>query len=149
LLDISKEPIYSNVVKKENQLPKKLFCRASKRQRFCPAFFVQAPCSFWACFISVPSGSLISTGGSIRAVSGRGWSSLSDVRFYYIRTGVCQGQVFHAFSIQPAAGLLLSIFVIAVFLAFIAAVFGVYFSFLKSFMIRLRQNILSLHCWLS
>jgi len=42
-----------------------------------------------------------------------------------------QGKVFEAFYIQPAAGILLSLLVIAAFLAFFTAVFGVYFSFLE------------------
>ena len=43
------------------------------------------------------------------------------------------GDIFGAFYIQPAAGLLCLAIVITVFLAFITAVFGVYFPFLKDF----------------
>ncbi len=57
-----------------------------------------------------------------------------------------QGRIFEAFYIQPACGLLCSIMVIAAILAFIIAVFGVYFRFIERFFaeVKLRYMILAL-----
>jgi hypothetical protein len=41
-----------------------------------------------------------------------------------------QGKILRAFYIQPAAGLVCSLLVVSAFLAFLVAVFGVYFAFL-------------------
>lgn len=57
-----------------------------------------------------------------------------------------QGRIFEAFNIQPACGLLCSIMVIAAILAFIIAVFGIYFRFIERFFaeVKLRYMILAL-----
>ena len=57
-----------------------------------------------------------------------------------------QGRIFEAFYTQPACGLLCSIMVIAAILAFIIAVFGIYFRFIESFFteVKLRYMILAL-----
>ncbi len=57
-----------------------------------------------------------------------------------------QGDVIKAFYIQPAAGLLCMLIVAIAVLAFIAAVFGVYFQFVARFFsdIRARHIILAL-----
>ncbi|MHC4537769.1 MAG: DUF2752 domain-containing protein [Planctomycetota bacterium] len=57
-----------------------------------------------------------------------------------------QGRIFEAFYIQPACGLLGSLMVVAAFLAFIIAVFGVYFRFIERFFkeVKLRYMILAL-----
>ncbi len=57
-----------------------------------------------------------------------------------------QGRIFEAFYIQPACGLLCSVMVVAAFLAFIIAVFGVYFRFIERFFkeVKLRYMILAL-----
>jgi hypothetical protein len=57
-----------------------------------------------------------------------------------------QGRIFEAFYIQPACGLLCSVMVIAAILAFIIAVFGVYFRFIERFFteVKLRYIILAL-----
>jgi len=57
-----------------------------------------------------------------------------------------QGKIFEAFYIQPACGLLCCVLVIAAILAFIIAVFGVYFRFIERFFkeIKLRYMILAL-----
>ena len=57
-----------------------------------------------------------------------------------------QGRIFEAFDIQPACGLLCSIMVIAAILAFIIAVFGIYFRFIERFFteVKLRYIILAL-----
>ena len=56
------------------------------------------------------------------------------------------GKIFRAFYIQPAGALLCCILVITAFLAFIIAVFGVYFGFVKRFFetFRIRHLILEL-----
>jgi hypothetical protein len=57
-----------------------------------------------------------------------------------------QGRIFEAFYIQPACGLLCSILVIVAVLAFIIAVFGIYFRFIERFFteVKLRYMILAL-----
>lgn len=57
-----------------------------------------------------------------------------------------QGRILEAFDIQPACGLLCSVMVIAAFMAFIIAVFGVYFRFIERFFkeVKLRYMILAL-----
>jgi hypothetical protein len=57
-----------------------------------------------------------------------------------------QGRILEAFYIQPAGGFLCSVMVIAAILAFITAVFGVYFHFILRFFteVRLRYIILAL-----
>jgi hypothetical protein len=57
-----------------------------------------------------------------------------------------QGRILEAFYIQPAAGFLHCVMVIAAALAFIVAVFGVYFGFIKRFFteVKLRYMILAL-----
>jgi len=57
-----------------------------------------------------------------------------------------QGRIFEAFYIQPACGLLCCVMVLAAFLAFIIAVFGVYFRCVERFFkeVKLRYMILAL-----
>jgi len=57
-----------------------------------------------------------------------------------------QGRIFESFYIQPAAALLCSIMVVSAFLAFLVAVFGIYFRFVKRFFveIKIRHIILAL-----
>jgi hypothetical protein len=57
-----------------------------------------------------------------------------------------QGKIVEAFYTQPACGLLCSLMVVAAFVAFIVAVFGVYFGFIRRFFaeVKLRYMILAL-----
>ncbi|MHC4411406.1 MAG: DUF2752 domain-containing protein [Planctomycetota bacterium] len=57
-----------------------------------------------------------------------------------------QGKIKESFSIQPAGGLFCSVLVVAAFLAFLAAFFGVYFIFLRRFFteVKIRHIILAL-----
>jgi len=57
-----------------------------------------------------------------------------------------QGKIFESFYIQPAAALLCSVLAVSAFLAFIIAVFGVYFGFIKRFFaeVKIRYIILAL-----
>lgn len=49
-----------------------------------------------------------------------------------------QGKIMEAFYIQPAAGLLCCVLVIAGVLALFTAVFGVYFGFVKRFLAEIK-----------
>jgi len=49
-----------------------------------------------------------------------------------------QGKILESFYIQPAAALLCCILVVVAFLAFLAAVFGVYLGFVKRFFIEVK-----------
>jgi len=49
-----------------------------------------------------------------------------------------RGRVLTAFYVQPAAGLLCSLLVLAAFFAFLTALFGVYFTFLDRVFARVR-----------
>lgn len=57
-----------------------------------------------------------------------------------------RGKIFEAFYIQPAAALLCCVLVAAAFLAFIIAVFGVYFRFLHRFFaeVKIKHIIVAL-----
>jgi len=57
-----------------------------------------------------------------------------------------EGKIFESFYIQPAAALLCCILVIVAFLAFLIAVFGIYFGFLKRFFteVKIKHIILAL-----
>jgi len=56
-----------------------------------------------------------------------------------------KGQIFKSFYIQPAAGLFCTVFVISAVLAFLTAVFGIYFHFLDHLKeIKVRYIILVL-----
>jgi len=57
-----------------------------------------------------------------------------------------QGKIFESFYIQPAAALLCCVLVITAFLAFLIAIFGVYFSFVRRFFteVKVKYMILAL-----
>ena len=57
-----------------------------------------------------------------------------------------QGRILEAFYIQPACGLLCCVIVLAAIMAFIIAVFGVYFRFIERFFkeVKIRYMILAL-----
>jgi len=57
-----------------------------------------------------------------------------------------QGKILESFYTQPAAALLCCILVIVAFLAFLAAVFGVYFEFLRRFFaeVKIRYIVLAM-----
>ena len=57
-----------------------------------------------------------------------------------------QGKIFEAFNIQPACVLLCCVLVVIAFLAFVTAVFGVYFRFIERFFseVKVRYIILAL-----
>jgi len=57
-----------------------------------------------------------------------------------------QGKIFEALYIQPACALLCCVLVVISFLAFVTAVFGVYFHFIERFFseVKVRHIILAL-----
>jgi len=57
-----------------------------------------------------------------------------------------QGKIFDAFYVQPAGALLCCVLVVTAFLAFLIAVFGVYFRFLERFFreVKVKYIILAL-----
>ena len=57
-----------------------------------------------------------------------------------------QGKIFESFYIQPAAALLCCVLAVSAFLAFLIAVFGVYFGFLKRFFaeVKVKHIILAM-----
>ena len=57
-----------------------------------------------------------------------------------------QGKIFEAFYVQPAGALLCSVLVVIALLAFVIAVFGVYFRFLERFFreVKVKYIILTL-----
>ena len=57
-----------------------------------------------------------------------------------------QGRIFEAFYIQPACGFLCCVMILTAILAFIIAVFGVYFCFIERFFkeVKVRYIILAL-----
>jgi hypothetical protein len=57
-----------------------------------------------------------------------------------------RGKIVESFYVQPAAALLCCVLVVTAFLAFLVAVFGLYFGFLKRFLneVKIRHVIVSL-----
>ena len=57
-----------------------------------------------------------------------------------------KGEIFESFYIQPTGALLCCILAVSAFLAFLIAVFGVYFGFLKRFFaeVKIKHIILAL-----
>jgi hypothetical protein len=51
-----------------------------------------------------------------------------------------RGRIFESFYIQPAAALLCCVLIAGVFLAFLAAAFGLYFSFVRRFLSEVKTR---------
>ena len=125
----------------------KIFYRASSGQRMVAAIICFGIIAFFAAF---------AIAGHYHIDMGR-WLGLCGFKQ---RTGLpcptcgmttatlafAQGKIFEAFYTQPACGLLCSVMVIVAIIAFIIAVFGVYFRFIERFFteIKLRYMILAL-----
>jgi len=125
----------------------KFFCRASFRQRIIAAIVCSAVVAFFGLF---------ALAGHYKVNMGRflGYCGFKQ------RTGLpcptcgmttatlafAQGKVLEALYIQPAGGFLCCVAVVAAFLAFLIAVFGIYFPFLTRFFteVKLRYIILAL-----
>ena len=124
----------------------KVFGRASSRQRLIAAVVCIAVVAFFALF---------AWAGHNKTDMGRFLGYCGFKQTYNLPCPTCgvttavlafaQGQILEAFYIQPAAGLLCSALVAAAFLAFLIAVFGVYFGFLEHFFtqVKIRYIILA------
>ena len=128
----------------------KYFCRASHRQRVASAFVVLAVVAFFGLFRLAANGK-IDIG---RWLVPCGFKQKYDLPCPTcgITTSVLafvRGKIFGrdgAFYIQPAAALLCCVLVVVAFLAFLMAVFGVYFGFIKRFFaeVKIKYIILAL-----
>jgi hypothetical protein len=142
-------PGYSNVVMLTSQQVNqpKIYRRASRRERAIAGIICGAIVTFFGVFAvagyyQVDMGRWLGYCGFQQTT---GWPcpgcgiTTSTLAF-------CRGHIFEAFYIQPAAGLLCSVMVVVVFLAFVVAVFGVYFHFIERFFaeIKIRYMILAL-----
>jgi hypothetical protein len=141
-------PYFSVIMQASQQLNKpKFFRRASSGQRFAAAIVCLGIILFFGVF---------ALAGHYEIDMGR----LLGYCGFKQRTGLpcptcgmttatlafSQGRIFEAFYIQPACGFLCCIIVIAGILAFIIAVFGIYFRFIQRFFteVKLRYIILAL-----
>jgi hypothetical protein len=132
---------------REPNRPSSFFCRASSGQRIIAALICLAIVAFFGIFVLA---------GRYNLDMGR-WLGYCGFKQ---RTGLpcptcgmttatlafAQGKIRQAFYIQPACGLLCSLAAVAGILAFVVAIFGVYFHFIGRFFeqIKLRYVILSL-----
>jgi hypothetical protein len=128
-----------------NQL--KFFRRASSRQRIIAAIICAVIVAFFGVFAAA---------GHYRVDMGRWLGYCGFQQTTGLPCPTCgmttatlafsQGKFAEAFYLQPAAGLLCSVLVAVAFLAFIIAVFGVYFHFIQRFFteIKIRYMILAL-----
>ena len=126
---------------------RKILCRASSRQRLLAGLVLSVVVIsfglFWlAANAKIDMGLLINPCGFKQRYGlpcptcGMTTSVLTFV----------QGKIFESFYIQPVAALLCCIMVVVAFLAFLIAVFGVYFVFLRRFFteVKIKHIILAL-----
>ena len=125
----------------------KFFCRASTGQRKVAAIVCLGIIAFFAVFAlaghyKFEMGSLLGYCGFKQRT---GWPC-PTCGMTTATLAFAQGRIIEAFYIQPACGLLCCVMVIAAILAFIIAVFGVYFRFIERFFkeVKLRYIILAL-----
>jgi len=124
----------------------KVFGRATSRQRLIAAVVCIAVVAFFALF---------AWAGHNKTDMGRWLGYCGFKQKYNLPCPTCsmttavlafaQGRILEAFYIQPAAGLLCCILVVAAVLALLIAVFGVYFGFLERFFteVKVRYIILA------
>jgi hypothetical protein len=125
----------------------KIFSRASSRQRITAAIVCLAVVGFFGLF---------ALAGHYNINMGRLLGYCGFQQKYGLPCPTCgmtsatlafaQGKIFEAFFIQPACALLCCVLVVIAFLAFVIAVFGVYFRFLERFFaeVKVRYIILAL-----
>jgi len=125
----------------------KFFCRASYRQRTASALIFLAALGFFGLFWLAANGKID---------LGRWLVPCGFKQKYGLPCPTCgmttsllsfsQGKIVEAFYIQPAAALLCCMFLIIAFLAFLIAVFGVYFRFINRFFaeVKIKHIILAL-----
>jgi hypothetical protein len=128
-----------------NQL--KFFIRASSRQRMVAVIVCLAVVGFFGIF---------ALAGHYNIDMGRWLGHCGFKQRYGLPCPTCgmttallafaQGKIFEAFYIQPAGALLCCVLVVIALLAFLTAVFGVYFRFLERFFseVKVRYIILAL-----
>lgn len=125
----------------------KIFSRASSRQRITAAIVCLAVVGFFGLFAMA---------GHYNINMGRWLGYCGFKQRYGLPCPTCgmttavlafaQGKIFEAFYIQPACALLCCVLVVTAFLAFLIAVWGVYFRFLERFFreVKVRYIILAL-----
>jgi hypothetical protein len=125
----------------------KIFIRASSRQRMAAVIVCLAVVGFFGIF---------ALAGHYNIDMGRWLGYCGFQQRYGLPCPTCgmttatlafaQGKIFEAFYIQPACALLCCVLVVIAFLAFVTAVFGVYFRFLEHFFaeVKVRYIILAL-----
>ena len=125
----------------------KFFCRASSGQRKVSAIVCLGIIVFFVVF---------ALAGHYKIDMGRLLGYCGFKQRYGLPCPTCgmttatlafaQGRILEAFYIQPACGLLCCVIVLAAIMAFIIAVFGVYFRFIERFFeeVKIRYMILAL-----
>jgi len=133
------------IIQQVNKL--KIFSRASSRQRMAAAIVCLAVVGFFGLF---------ALAGHYNINMGRLLGYCGFKQRYGLPCPTCgmttavlafaQGKIFEAFYIQPACALLCCVLVVIAFLAFVIAIFGVYFRFLERFFaeVKVRYIILAL-----
>ena len=142
-VDITIVLAYSNVVMQTSQQlnKRKMFTRASRRQRVRAGIVLCVLAALFGLF------GLMATG----IIDPELWLDPCGFKQRYglpcptceMTTSVlafARGNVFESFYIQPAAALACCIMIIAAFLAFLTAVFGIYFRFLGSFFSEVKMK---------
>jgi hypothetical protein len=122
-----------------------IFLRATKRQRIRAGFIFLALAVFFGLFLLAANGKL----DLERWLTPCGFKQRSGLPCPTcgITSSVLsfvQGRIFEAFYIQPAGALFCVLAVVGGFLAFLTAVFGVYYRFLKRFFDKVRTGYLIL-----
>ncbi len=125
----------------------KFFCRASVRQRLTAGAVLLAVAALFGFFRLAAA----------ERIDIERWLGLCGLKQKYalpcptcgVTTSIiafAQGRIFRSFYIQPAGALLCCVLAASAFLAFIVAVFGVYFAFLERFFteVKIRDIILAL-----
>ena len=133
------------IIQQVNKL--RIFSRASSRQRITAAIVCLAVVGFFGLF---------ALAGHYNINMGRWLGYCGFKQRYGLPCPTCgmttavlafaQGKIFEAFYIQPACALLCCVLVVTASLAFVTAVFGVYFRFLERFFgeVKVRYIILAL-----
>ncbi|MCH7558439.1 MAG: DUF2752 domain-containing protein [Planctomycetes bacterium] len=133
------------IIQQVNKL--KIFSRASFRQRMAAAIVCLAVVGFFGIFALAEHYNIN---------MGRWLGYCGFQQRYGLPCPTCgmttavlvfaQGKIFEALYIQPACALLCSVLVVTAFLAFVIAVWGVYFRFLERFFgeVKVRYIILAL-----
>ena len=126
---------------------RKILCKASRRQRLLAGLVFLAAAAFFGLFWLAANDKID---------MGRWLAPCGFKQSYGLPCPTCgmttsallfvQGKILDSFYTQPAAALLCFILVAAAFLAFLTAIFGVYFMFLKRFFaeVKIRHVILAL-----